>query len=197
MAVYALPLTIEEFLKIAQQPEYESCQLELHDGVIEEMPPSSYLNSLIAAQIVRLLGNFVYDNDLGTVTGADGGYSLGTRNVVVPDAAFVAKARRPDPGSKVIEGAPDLAVEVISLSETTPKILKKVRRYLTAGTKLVLTVYPEDQVIIIYRLLDTGELGVQTLGIDEHFDGADVLPGLQLPLRSIFPKQEPTESTSS
>jgi Uma2 family endonuclease len=197
MAVQTIPLTIDEFLEIAQQPQYETCQLELHDGVIEEMPPSSYLNSMIAAQFVRLLGNYVYDNGLGTVTGADGGYRLGPRTVVIPDAAFISRERKPDTSAKIIEGAPDLAVEVISPSESHPKVIRKVRRYLLAGTKLVLAVYADDEVINVYRLLESGELGVQTLGIEDTFEGGDAVPGFQLALRSIFPKQEEAGSPNT
>jgi Uma2 family endonuclease len=182
--------TIEDYLEFAQRPENVACRYELTGGVIEEMSPSSYQNSMIAAQIVRLLGNFVVDNNLGAVTGADGGYILSPHDVVVPDAAFIGKDRQPQAGAKLVEGAPDLAVEVISPSETSRMVLDKARRYLQAGCPIVWAVYPEDQVVDVIRLAENEEMRIHTIGADGSLDGGDVLPGFSLPLSQLFKAAE-------
>jgi Uma2 family endonuclease len=188
MAVQVKPITVEEFWEIAQQPEHEDHQLELIEGVIEEMPPSSYLNAMIAATVASFLTVYAREHHLGFVTGADGGYALSPKTVLIPDVAFVTRERVSSFVEKVFPGAPDLAVEVISPNETHPQVLRKVRRTVQAGTRLVWAVYPEDQTVNVYRLLESGELAVQTVGLEDSLKGGEVLPGLTLPLRDIFPQ---------
>lgn len=66
--------TVEEYWEIAQLPENENTRLELVEGLICEMPPSSQVNTVIAAKLVYLLGNYVCEHELGYVTGANGGF---------------------------------------------------------------------------------------------------------------------------
>ncbi len=77
--------------------------------------------------------------------------------------------------------APDLAVEVIS--DTMPKILRKVGNYLAAGTT-VWVVYPESQTVEIFA---TGQ-PVKVLGINDTLEDGRLFPGFQLPVKEIFPQ---------
>ena len=181
--------TAEEFWEIAQRPENADKRLALIDGEIIEMPPSSQTNTVIAARIIYFFNAFVIPRELGYVTGADGGFTLSQHNARQPDVAFIAKARHP-----VLEGvafpiAPDLAVEVISPSETSNEVLKKVQRYIEAGTRLVWAVYPLEQAVHVWTAAPDGGLHVKTFGIEDRLDGGDVLPGFTLKVRDIFPNQ--------
>ena len=179
--------TAEEFWEIALLPENADKRLALVDGEIIEMPPSSQINTVIAMRIGSFFNAFVIPRDLGYVTGADGGYTLTVHNARQPDVAFISKARHP-----VLEGvafpiAPDLAVEVISPSESSNDVLKKVQRYIEAGTQLVWTVYPLEQTVYVWTPAPDGGLHVKTFGIEDTLDGGDVLPGFTLKVRDIFP----------
>ena len=186
MAVQAKLYTAEEFLEIVLLPENEARRLELIDGEICEMPPSSKRNTIIAARFVRWLGNHVDTHNLGYVTGADGGYQIGLHDVLVPDAAFIAKERVSELSGIVFPAAPDLVVEVISPSETTRKVLDKVRAYLQTGTRIVWTVYPEDKVVDVCRLADNGSVNIQTVRLDGELSGGEVLPGFTVKVSDIF-----------
>lgn len=185
MATLEKLITADEFWLIAQLPENENKRLELIDGVIYEMAASSPANTVIAARFVRYIGSYVDDNDLGFVTGADGGYELDVHNVPQPDAAFISKVRQPTLPDK-FRIAPDLVVEVISPSERPHKVLDKINRYLRAGTRLVWAVYPEDRVVHVYRMGEGSSANVKVVIADEALDGEDVLPGFTLPLSKIF-----------
>lgn len=177
-------LTVEDFYAFLDAQENDR-RYELIEGEIVEMPPSSNPNSRLALRLGLRLNIFVENNDLGYVMGADGGYTLSPGTVRIPDCSFVSKDRFPDGLPDRIEGGPDLAVEVISPSETATAIMKKVRMYLDAGTRLVWVIYPEDQVIDVYQPTEQGYL-LQTVVASGSLQGGDVLLGFSLALKSLF-----------
>jgi Uma2 family endonuclease len=182
MAVQEKLYTAEEFWEIASLPENEDRRLELEDGVIVDMGESSPTNSVIAGRFVYFLNAFVLPDDLGFVTGADGGYKLGTGRVRQPDAAFISKARMPELPTR-FSIAPDLAIEVVSPDED---IFKKATEYLTSGTRLVWAVYADRQMVYAFTLDDDGTVHSKPYDINGTLDGSDVLPGFTLAVKDIF-----------
>lgn len=176
--------TVEEFLELAQAPENETRRLELADGVVVEMPPSSRLNTITAGRLAHFLNAFVIPRDLGYVTVPDGGYKLGAHTYRQPDVAFIAKAHAQDLAGVAFDGAPDLAIEVVSPSED---ILKKAYEYLLAGTQVVWAVYAEDKLVRVLRLDENGDLHSKQHGVEDALDGGEVLPGFTLAVRDVFP----------
>src|SRR5258708_27757590 len=178
--------TNAEFWEIVRLPENEARRFELINGVIIEMPPSSPANGIIATFIGHLLLTHVLPRGLGYVTGPDVGYELGPDTTCQPDAAYISKQRAGGIPRKVFLTAPDLAVEVISPSETVRSVLDKARLYLQAGARLVWAVDPEAKKVDVYRLAENGELRVQTLGIGDTPDAGDVLPGFSIKVQELF-----------
>jgi Uma2 family endonuclease len=188
MAIQERLYTAEEFWEIAQRPENQDKRLELIDGVIVEMAPSSQKNTVVAGRIIYFLNAFVIPRDLGYVTGPDGGFTIDGHNGYQPDAAFISKARHAELKGVEFPVAPDLAVEVISPSESSNDVLKKVTRYLQAGTKRVWTLYPIDEMVYVWKMAGDGTVNMQLFGMDDTLDGEDVLPGFTLKVSEIFPK---------
>jgi Uma2 family endonuclease len=186
MAIQERLYTAEELWEIAHQPEYADKRLELIRGVIQEMPPSSPTNTVVTARFVRLIGNYVDEHDLGFVTGADDGFTLGPNDVRLPDAAFISKSRITTLPEKTFPFAPDLAVEVVSPSETSRKVLDKVRAYLESGTRVVWAAYAEEEVVDVHHLLPDGAISTQTANKEGTLDGEDVLPGFMILIRDLF-----------
>jgi Uma2 family endonuclease len=181
--------TNEEFLAFAQLPENAEKRLELIDGVVYEMPPSSRKNTVTAVRVSAFIFRFVDENKLGYVTGADGGFDLRPGTVRQPDVAFIAKERVSSLEGVTFSGAPDLVVEVISPSESSRDVLDKVRLYLETGAHIVWAMYPEVQIVDAYRLNENGSLIVDTFGIDDVLDGGSVLPGFKLAVKDISPPE--------
>jgi Uma2 family endonuclease len=165
---------------------------ELIDGALREAVPCFDEPSRIAYRIGSPLFMFVEEHELGEVFGADGGFRLpGARETVVaPDVAFLRIERIPPDHDfqSFFPGAPDLAVEVGSLSNGPAEIADKVRRYLAAGSRLVWVVWPLSQTVDVHR--PGHEL--ETLHMGDVLDGEDILPGFRLAVRSIF--KEPRRS---
>ena len=99
----------------------------------------------------RRIGNFVEANDLGEVFNADTGFiiELGPDTVRAPDVSFVRKENIPPGGipKGFIPGAPDLAVEVISPSDSYTEVAEKVAQLLQAGTQLVVLIDPRARTV--------------------------------------------------
>jgi len=178
--------TVTEFWDIAARPENVDKRLELINGVIVEVPPSSKINAILATWIASLINMFVVPKSLGYVTGADGGYELGPHDVAIPGAAFISVERAAGVSGKTFPGAPDLAVEVISPSETPRSVADKVQRYLRAGGQLVWAVYPNERVVDVYRPAAEGGVNMHTVDVNGELDGSPALPGFKLNAREIF-----------
>lgn len=185
MTVHEKLYTAEEFYTFVERPENLDHRWELIEGIIVEMPPSSPKNSKLAARFVRHLGNFVDEHDLGHVLGADGGYTLSPHNVRIPDVSFISKERAPSL-PKHFDIAPELAVEVISPSESPRSVLDKIGLYLNSGVIIVWAVYPDDKVIEVWQASDNGKMTVQKLTLDDTLDGGEVLSGFTLAVKVVF-----------
>jgi Uma2 family endonuclease len=176
-------LTAEEFWEMPGEGRWE-----LVEGVPVEMPGSGGLHSSVGATAVYYLKGFVREHRLGVVSGADATYLLGRDpdRMRVPDASFVSRSRLPE--GRRPEGfwpfAPDLAVEVVSPSETARDLHAKIREYLAAGTRLVWVLWPEDRAASVYR--PDGEGRYYELGPDDELSGEDVLPGFRIRVADLF-----------
>ena len=178
--------TVREFMDFVQRPENADQRFELIDGEIKEMPPSSKDNTMLASWIASFLWNYVRINNIGRVSGPDGGYKISETNAFQPDVGFIAKNRIG--GRKGVEFpvAPDLAVEVVSPSEGPRDVVNKAQTYLQAGTKVVLAVYGDERLIDMYRLNADGNVLLSTLRGDADLTLDDVLPGFKVSLPEIF-----------
>jgi Uma2 family endonuclease len=87
-------------------------------------------------------------------------FRLGPDIVRNPDVAFVATEplRRMNIDRSPIEGVPDLAIEVVSESNSAQDILTKVHQYLDAGAKAVWVFYPNLKVVQIHDPQGTREI---------------------------------------
>lgn len=149
-------------------------------------PPAGAAHGHIAATIATALRSFVREHRLGRVFAAETRFILAEDPPTGrgPDAAFVATSRIPPEGipKGFWPGAPDLAVEVVSPSNTVQQFRDKVADYLAAGTRLVWVIEPGSRSVAIHR---PGHPTVVSTTTDV-LDGENVLPGFRLPVRELF-----------
>lgn len=98
--------------------------------------------------------------------------------------AFVAKGRLPQgPAPQGFPRlAPDLAVEIVSPSNTWADVAAKIRDYLEAGTRLVWIVDPRSRTVTV----QASGAAPQVLSADEELEGRDVLPGFTIRVGQLF-----------
>jgi hypothetical protein len=77
---------------------------------------------------------------------------------------------------------PDLAVEVLSPSNTEAEMARKRQEYFAAGVRLVWMVDPDARTVTVYTAPDQSTV----LGEVDTLSGDPVLPGFTLPLRDLF-----------
>jgi Uma2 family endonuclease len=157
---------------------------ELVDGVLVEKAMGVQL-SFLAGLLIQLLSNFAYPRDLGFVLGADGMARLAPGLVRMPDVSFISWDRFPQrrvPDASMLAFAPDLAVEVLSPSNTRQEMERKLHDYFTAGVRLVWYVDPDDRTVQVFTAPDQS----QSLREDQVLAGDPVLAGFSLPLRELF-----------
>lgn len=149
------------------------------------MSPPGFRHAVVAQRIAMALGTWVAARELGEVVG-ESGFTLerDPDTVVAPDVAFLRADRLPPPERDVgfVPAAPDLAVEVVSPSQSLRRVEEKVRIYLRAGTPLVWVAHPGKRTVTVYA----PDAEPRTLSKREELDGGDVLPGFALPVSEIF-----------
>ncbi|MDQ3549344.1 MAG: Uma2 family endonuclease [Chloroflexota bacterium] len=159
---------------------------ELVEGELVQLPMSGFESSDVAGGILTALRVFVYPRKLGRVVGADGAYILARdpHTVRIPDVSFVRTDRLPprEDRRRFLELAPDLAVEVVSPSDSANAVHEKVLEYLGAGVQLVWVVHPIQRTVTVY----SKGLVAHVLGDGDTLDGGDLLPGLTSTVTDIF-----------
>ncbi len=159
---------------------------ELVEGVLLEKE-MGFRESMIGMKLGRLLGNFIDGKHLGVVAGADGMMKLAPGLVRIPDVSFIRKEQFP--GAKVANTAapkidPDLAVEVLSPSNTDEEIDEKLGDYFKSGTSLVWLVEPDTRSVLVLAGSDRST-GIR-LTVADTLDGGTVLPGFSLSVAVLF-----------
>jgi Uma2 family endonuclease len=173
-------LTIAEYERLPGSDEY---LIELSRGVLVREPRPGRPHGTA----VMLMGKYLVDYALehGGVVTTETGYVLeeGPDTLRGPDVAYTRRDPTPyrEPGG-FIRGAPDLAVEVISPSNTWVDIQAKVQQYFGAGGRLVWIVHPGARSVVVH----TSPTESHTLREHETLDGGDVLPGFALPVAELF-----------
>ena len=176
------PGTATEQDVVDQEAHSRLC--ELVDGVLVEKP-MGYLESILAIAIARHLANFAVPRKLGFISGPDGMMRLFPGLVRIPDVAFAARNRFLDgklPIEPIPDLAPDLAVEVVSSSNTPAEMARKRREYFDAGVRLVWIVEPTTRTVTVFS---SPQESVE-LGQHDSLDGGDVLPGFSLAIAELF-----------
>lgn len=159
---------------------------DLVKGELRKMVPPGSEHGAITARLTIALGYYIEANDLGVVFGAETGFKLASNpdTVLAPDFAFVSNERIPLTGIPVgyWNGAPDLAVEVVSPGNTRRELEEKLSEYLAAGVRLIWIINPKQRTIVIYR----ANAETQTLTEQDILDGVDVVPGFQYSVAKLF-----------
>ena len=157
---------------------------ELVEGALVEKP-MGLVESVLAGSILAILRSFVLARNLGFETAPDGMIRLSPGTVRIPDVAYLSWARTPDrriPEVAMSDFAPELAVEVLSPSNTKAEMARKRAEYFAAGVRLVWEVDPRKRIVTVYDAPERATV----LDASMTLDGGEVLPGFALPLGELF-----------
>lgn len=158
--------------------------VELIDGVLVEKPMGAR-ESYLAFALGGLLYLYNQSRNLGVYGIPDAIMRMRAGRVRLPDLHFTSWALLPDDHAHllpVVDYPPELAIEVLSESNTRGEMLEKRRDYFAAGSRLVWEFDPRGRTVAVY----TDPTTHTTLTVADTLTGGDVLPGFVLRLADFF-----------
>ncbi len=164
--------------------DHQDRLVELIDGVLVEKA-MGFEESIVGICIATLLRNFIQPRNLGVVAGSDGMVRYREGLVRMADVAYFSWDRFPNrklPGDAISTVTPDLAIEILSGSNTAAEMERKRGEYFGSGTQLVWIVDHRSRTVGVYTDAQTH----QTLTADQVIDGGAALPGFQVAVREFF-----------
>lgn len=174
-------LTLEEYATLDEQGQEHIT--ELVRGVLVREPRPGRRHGELQVEMafhlrrwaeergarVSVESGFVLERDPPTLRGPDVAVVLESSDVETDDHGW---------GSR----APDVAVEVLSPTDSSTAIRRKTMDYLDAGARLVWLVDDEARTVMVHRPDGSANL----LKEAETLSGEDVLPGFSLSLEELF-----------
>ena len=182
MTLQTTRITYEEYLN---GPEIKQ-RYEIVDGIMILPPGPSTGHQRVLGRMYKLLDAFASEQQLGEIF-------IAPLDVVIqreplrtrqPDLLFVSGARA-DIVGQVIEGAPDLVVEILSPSNSRPAMEEKLADYARLEVQECWLMSPEAHSV---EVMELGEgqgqrVGIFGLGDQVH---SQVLPGMGLAVTEVF-----------
>jgi Uma2 family endonuclease len=175
-------ITAEDLLRMPD----DGFRYELVKGELNKMAPAGKTHGVLAMKIGWRLAQYVEAHELGHVCAAETGFRLSGNpdTVRAPDVAFINQQRIEEIGD--VEGywpgAPDLAIDVVSPSDTYTQVQDKVLTWLDAGTRMVIVLNSRQQTAAVYR----SRTDIAMLTKNDTLDGKDVVPGWTLAIEDLF-----------
>jgi len=148
-------------------------------------PSPNIYHQAIVGRIHALLLRFLETKPLGEAIVAPLDIFLGEINVYQPDVIYVSNQRRSILTEHGLEGAPDLAVEVLSPGTARYDKGSKRKVYARTGVRDLWLVDPEAKLIHVYQLTKDAETPAATYD-DKAVFTSPLLPGLRIKAASIF-----------
>jgi Uma2 family endonuclease len=175
-------LTFEQFEQLPDQPG----KRELLRGELIELPPAKLKHNQTAHGFYDLLKSALAGLQrrgeamtLGQVW-HEMGYQMSAVNWFQPDVSITHAGQAE---GEYFQGAPALAIEIVSESNTAQAIDAKVQEYLAAGALQVWVVYPKRRHMWLY---ETGEPSQVCAVMCSGRFALTLLPGVELDLDAIL-----------
>ena len=180
-----LQLTIEEFLELPDT--YDRRKMELDQGELYIMPRPRRVHQFWHSQL-----NWHFENYIRAFAEPPAevfvdfivALSLGDRVLLAPDLCIVLRERLGMVGDRMVEGPPDIAIEILS-SDRRRDLVRKRQLYAEAGVPEYWIFDPVNDTAALLDLRDGEYVERAVLG-SSGIVATPLLPGLEIPLADIF-----------
>ncbi len=181
--------TDEEFMALPEGHRYE-----IVNGELIDMGNSGALHGYVCSGLIILLGSYVRLHKLGAIFDSSTAFKMKNGNKRSPDISFFAKERLQgldELPTGFLEGAPDLAVEVLSPDNTVEEIHDKLVEYFENGTRLAWVVHPSEHYVLVYRsaqepVHEVSPKENRLLKSIDALDGEEIVPGFSSAIADLF-----------
>jgi Uma2 family endonuclease len=185
LTVASTPLTYAEYLAL---PEMKARYSIVDGALVIAAAPTPHHQRVVQRTFVRL-DAFVQERQLGTVF-------LAPLDVVIrrdplrtrqPDVMFISDERSLIIGQQVIEGGPDLVIEILSPANTRWDLEEKLRDYQAIDVREAWVVATQGQTVEVLQLSLEHIQRSGLYGLGDRIV-SQVLPELQLTVDALFPE---------
>jgi Uma2 family endonuclease len=162
---------------------------EVVNGELVKSPKNNWEHGDICAELLTAMRTFANAHKLGAVWDSSTGFRMENLNCRAPDISFIGRERlrglkRRE--ARFFQGAPDLAVEILSPSNTRRDVDERLKDYFSSGTKLAWIIDPDRELVEVCRSPTQRRL----LGPGGSLDGEDLLPDFRYPIADLFKEWE-------
>ncbi len=172
--------TYQDYLQLPEDKRYE-----ILDGDLYVVAAPNMRHQRTSLNLAAALLEHVRQRDLGDVFEAPCDVVLADDNVLQPDIFFVRKERAIIIGDANLQGAPDLAIEILSTHTRAKDLEVKRKIYAKHGVQEYWIVDPDAATIEVLVLSETDYASAGVYGKAERFS-SHLLPELNLDLSEIF-----------
>lgn len=176
--------TDEEFMALPK----DGHRYEIVNGELIDMGNSGALHGYVCILLAAALASYVLPKKLGVILDSSTAFKMKNGDRRSPDISLFAKERLQgltELPTGFLEGAPDLAVEVLSSGNTVEEIHDKLVEYFENGTRLAWIIHPSEHYVLVYRCAQEPDRLLKSV---DSLDGEEVIPGFTFPVADLFQK---------
>ena len=178
-------LTVEEFMELPEP--WDKRKMELDEGELYLMPRPRTGHQYLQGELIWHFKGYVKEFNeppaevLHDVVVA---LSLERRILLAPDLCVVLRGSRAIVGDRMIEGAPDIVIDILS-SDRSRDLVRKRQQYAAAGVPEYWIFDPRNDSTTLLEL-QNGEYVQRALLTADDTLTTLLLPGLAIPLADVF-----------
>jgi len=164
----------------------DAYRYEIIEGELFVSPPPSIQHQVVVSSLLSAMYQHAKERELGLVLTAPIGVRLPGKAVIVqPDLLFIRRERLQLVKDDVVDGAPDLVVEILSPSNWVYDRTRKQEAYLRAGVREYWIVDYRARTVDVL-VLDGGEYVQRGQYREGDLAPSEALPGFAIPVADIF-----------
>lgn len=170
-------IPVEEFDRLV---EPDAVRYELDEGELITMTRPGVVHGRIERRLIVAIQAYLDTHPIGEVFGPDILFVLGPATKRAPDVSIVLRESGP---VQEIQGAPDVAIEILSPSNQSRTMRRKIGQYFSAGCRLAWVVDPESQTVEVWE--SPGNC-TRVLTLKDSLEATGLLPDFTLPVARLF-----------
>jgi len=175
-------LTSEQYLALPDEFDKNGNHVkdELIGGEVVKVPPPSRIHDRIKNRVNRILIRYFDAHPQSLLdTLVEIGFQVSNHDTCVPDVSVIARNRLAGE-ERIIPGAPEIAIEVVSPDDTEKHLKSKIAAYLAGGSHTVWVIFPDAKSVMVHT---SGS--VRELKADQKIEDS-LLPGFATPVSAFF-----------
>ena len=168
-------ISVEEFDRLEEE---EFCY-ELDEGELITLTRPGVVHGRIERRLLVAIQKYLDHHPIGEVFGADILYVLGPATKRAPDVSVMLRPIDPD---HEIQGAPEIAAEVLSPSNSKREMKRKLGQFFATGCKLAWIIDPKARTVEVW---ESAAGPSRTLRESDSLE-TPLLPDFSLPIAKLF-----------